>query len=126
MTGFDVHEVVQLAVELDVAAVAVLPAVREVIQKGALNIKKDAQARVSGLRHVPGAPRAITYDTTLSAGGVEAEIGYDKGGVGSLGNLLEYGSIKNGPIPALGPALAAEAPVVEKFIAEVVEKSLRL
>ena len=124
MTGIDVHELRDLAAQLNKAAVEVLPKVQAVVRESAGTILKDAQARVSGLKAVPGAPGALSYDTTPSATGSEAEIGYDKGGPGSLGNFLEYGSVNNAPIPALGPALDTEAPNVEESIGDVGEKAL--
>lgn len=117
-----------LAADLDRAATISPDEVRKVTQKGALNIKKDAQRRSSGIAHAPTYPYTITYDTEQRGTRTEAEIGPDKdkqvgGGPhrtpGNLGAILEYGSINNSPRPHLGPALEAEAPRFERALSDL-------
>lgn len=113
-------ELADLADDLDRAAEKVLEESRKVIARGALNIKRDAAARVSGLAHAPYYPRAISYDTAVRGDTVHAEIGPDKGRPqGPLGNLLEYGSMHNAPIPHLAPALEVEAPRTADWLEQV-------
>lgn len=103
-----------------------LPAgVKAVVSRGALNVKNDWKRRWSGIGHAPALPRAISYDTKASATVVEAEIGPDKERrQGALGNLIEFGSTNNAPIPGGLPALAAEAPKFEKALEDLAEKVL--
>lgn len=109
---------------LDEAASAAPHEVRKVVQKGALNIKTGAQQRVSGRAHLPHYPRAITYDTTVKATAVEAEIGPDKGKrQGALGNIIEYGTRNNAPIPHIRPAADEEMP---RFESEMDKLAARL
>ncbi|MFJ5176716.1 hypothetical protein ACIP68_23125 [Streptomyces griseoviridis] len=69
-------------------------------------VKRTAAQRVSGRKYLPAYPSSITYTVSRGPEGPEAEIGPDKGRPqGPLGNLIEYGSINNAPIPHLGPAL---------------------
>ncbi|MFJ6293196.1 hypothetical protein ACIQJX_07530 [Streptomyces griseoviridis] len=69
-------------------------------------VKRSAAERVSGRKYLPAYPSSITYTVSRGPEGPEAEIGPDKGRPqGPLGNLIEYGSIHNAPIPHLGPAL---------------------
>lgn len=90
---------------------------RRVVQRGALNIKRDARRLSSGIAHAPAYPYAIGYDTWATGTTVRAEIGPDKDKrQGALGNILEYGTVNNAPIPHLGPALDIEGP---KFVAAV-------
>ncbi|TBL44244.1 hypothetical protein EYA84_02030 [Verrucosispora sp. SN26_14.1] len=111
---------------LDSAAEDAIPEARKVVQKGALNIKKDAQQRISGLKHAPAYPYAITYDSKETAGGAEAEIGLDKNRrQGALGNILELGTVKNPPRPHMIPAAQAEEPRFEKALADLAERLLR-
>jgi hypothetical protein len=99
--------------------------VRPVVAKGALNIKQDWAQRWSGFAHAPAVGKAVTYDMSWPIGGAEAEIGPDKGRrQGALGNLLEYGSIHNGPIPGGAPALEAEEPKFTKAIEDLGSKLL--
>lgn len=117
-TGLD-----ELVVALETAQKMLDPGVRAVVEKGALNVKKDWQARWSGLGHAPALAAAVTYDVTYGFGGIRAQVGPDKGRrQGALGNLLEFGSVNNAPRPGGLPALAAEAPRFEKALADLAEK----
>lgn len=117
-----------LAADLAEASAAAPDETRKVVQKGALNIKKDAQKRSSGISHAPTYPYTISYDTTPTLFGATAEIGPDKdkqvgGGPhrtpGNLGAILEYGSVNSAPVPHLGPALDAERPLFERALADL-------
>lgn len=96
-----------------------------VVEKGAVNIKQGARQRVGAPRHAPAYPSSITYDMARGLKGPVAEIGPDKNRrQGALGNLLEYGSVHNGPIPHMGPAGEEEAPRFEKAMADLAERLL--
>lgn len=91
-----------------------------VIKKGALVVKlaaRKSSAANSGA-HAAGAPHKINFDML---GTTDAEIGYDKEGQGKLGNLLEFGSVNNGPHDDLGMAVESEAPNVEKYLAKALD-----
>jgi hypothetical protein len=76
----------------------------------ARKIKDSARRRISGRKYLPQYPASITYDLHATAGGVRAEIGPDKAlPQGALGNIIEYGTSKNAPIPHLGQALEENA-----------------
>lgn len=104
----------QFAAALLAAAAAATAETARVVAKGALNVKNQAKANVqkSAPVHNAYAQGAITYDTPkLGAGTIRSEIGYDKDKRGgALGNLLEYGSRKNGAHRDLGRALDDEEP----------------
>lgn len=93
---------------------------RQVVSRGALNVKRDWRdnARASSGRHASLYPASVGYDLeALPGGGTGAVIGPDKDAPqGALGNLLEFGSAKNPPHNDGGRALAAEEP---RFIAAV-------
>ena len=125
----DASEVAKLEDAFDKAGALLLPAAKAVVAKGSLNIKKDWKARWSGFAHAPALPHAVTYDTKSGADVIESEIGPDKGRAqGALGNLLEFGSENNAPIPGGLPALSAEEPrfvrASEEMVADVLEKLL--
>lgn len=110
---------------LEEAATDVVPEARKVVARASLNIKKDAQRKISGLAHAPHYPRAIGYDTAVSGTRVTSEIGPDKNKKqGALGNLLEYGSVNNAPLAHLGPALDYEVPNLERYLADLGEDLL--
>lgn len=123
---FDTSEVADLAdVLVNTADVAPVQA-RKVVAKGALNIKRDAQRRTSGLAHAPAYPRSITYDSHETPTGGWAEIGPDKTRrQGALGNILEFGTVKNAPIPHMLPAAEAERPKFEKAMEDLAAKALK-
>ena len=113
MAGIDVDtsEVEQLVTALTNVPARALDQARQVVAKGALNIKKDWAQRWSGLAHAPSVGAAVTYDLVNLLTAIEAEVGPDKDRrQGALGNLLEFGSVHNGPIPGGLPALQAEGP----------------
>src|SRR4051812_13870755 len=106
---FDTAEVEALANVLVEAADVAPVGARKVVAKGALNIKTDARRRVTGHPHAPAYPNSITYDSHVTPTGGWAEIGPDKDKrQGALGNILEFGTSKNAPIPHMLPAAEAE------------------
>jgi len=122
---FEVEGLARLEADLAGAARHVQVGASRVVAKGAQNIKDDAAQRVSGLRHAPALPAALSYDVKWGGGAVEAEIGFDKGRPqGALGNLIEYGSANNPPHAPLGKALEAEAPRFAQAIDELAGEAL--
>lgn len=91
--------------------------VRKAIEFTARGIKDTSREFASGIGHAPYYPQAITYDIDDRGvgDGVSAEIGPDKDRrQGALGNILEYGTVKNAPYAHLGPALDIWTPDLEK------------
>jgi hypothetical protein len=120
---WEYKELTALVREFDEALVDAMPAVRAVVQKGALNIKTNARERISGHPHAPAYPYSITYDTKVSGTSAEAEIGPDKSRrQGALGNILEYGTGNNAPIPHIRPAADEELPKFEKAMEDLAAK----
>lgn len=84
---------------------------RAVVSRGALNVKRGWQANATATagQHARLYPASISYDMKPHPTGAQAEIGPDKTRPqGALGNLLEFGSVKNPPHNDGGRALAAE------------------
>jgi hypothetical protein len=119
---FEVSGINQVVADLGTAAATAGAAAHRVVQKGALNVKKDAQRLSDNLAHAPLYPASITYETRVRGFGIEALIGPDKDRPqGALGNLLEYGSANNAPLAHLGPALDLEGARFEKALLDVVD-----
>jgi hypothetical protein len=118
----------EFARSLQAVAGRVAKEVRDVVAKGANNIKRDARENVgrSAPIHNAHAQYAITYDDPTANGSViSSEIGYDKElRGGSLGNLLEYGSRNNSPHRDLGRAFDAETPRFEQHLADIAMRLL--
>ncbi|MEU3255859.1 hypothetical protein [Streptomyces sp. NPDC006997] len=125
---FDMSDVRRLQRHLARSIPVVRRDARAVTMRGAVNIKRDWQqnARQTAPRHAPLYPGSIGFD--LAGFGPDlwmAIIGPDKGGPqGALGNLLEYGSVKNPPHNDGGRALAEELPRFEAQLALLAERGL--
>lgn len=117
----DFGDVEAFAKALDDQGAKVILAQRQVVKRGALNVKKRLQREAQGVAHAPGFPRAITFDVELTGGEVVADIGPEKGGAGSLA-LLYLGNSKTGPrLPDPMLAADAEAEVMAEWLGKVAE-----
>lgn len=124
--GIDLGDLDALTVRIVAAAAGVEREGRGIVSRGALNIKTDwrANATASAGRHARLYPFTINYDVTETAGVIEAEIGPDKAKPqGALGNLLEFGSVRNPPHNDGGRALEAEAPRFAAAVEAVAARS---
>lgn len=123
--SFDSSELRAFAADLTSAGNAIAPAVRGIVAKGAVNIKKQMVAEMKSSTHFKGVARAISYEITAETNGVEAQIGPVKGAPGSLANIAYFGSSRGGggvPDPQL--ALEAEMPNFERFINAAIDGTL--
>lgn len=125
--GLDMTDVSVLAVDLMAQAATALPATKKIIEVGANKVKKEAAATIRAADtkgRLPAYPSSITYDVEVEGtGNVSGEIGPDKDRTqGPLGNVLEYGTSRSGPVPHLQPALEGEATIVEAELAIIAAK----
>ena len=125
----EVQGLTALMSDLTAAPEKLRAGVRATVEKAALNIKDDAKdivTRATPKGHARAYPASITYDVQQTAtGGTSAEIGPDKDKrQGALGNLIEFGSANNSPIPHLGPALEHEIPNLDFWLSEVAGEAL--
>lgn len=121
----DHGDVDRWAITLDKALSKTPDEAAKVVEKGAVNIKAGMRRRVGSPRHAPAYPSSITYDMRRAMRGPEAEIGPDKNKrQGPLGNLINYGSVNNAPIPHVEPAADEEAPKFEKAMGDLAERLL--
>ncbi|MGW5126683.1 hypothetical protein ACWEQ7_22035 [Streptomyces sp. NPDC004069] len=125
---FDMSDVRRLERHLTRSIPLLRREARAVTVRGAMNIKKDwrANARATGRKHAKLYPRSVSYDVAAYGRDIyRATIGPDKGGPqGALGNLLEYGSVKNPPHNDGGRALDAELPRFEAQMRVLAERGL--
>ncbi|MCW2899697.1 MAG: hypothetical protein JWO67_1962 [Streptosporangiaceae bacterium] len=99
---------------------------RQAVTVTARKVRDDARDRIKGHKYLPAYPYSITYDVKTTAEGAEAEIGPDKGRTqGPLGNIIEYGTSKNAPLPHLGPALDANEADLEIGVTIAMQDALR-
>jgi hypothetical protein len=125
--NFNTDEVAAVADILTQAAGVAAAGARAVVAKGALNIKTDSRRRISGHPRLRALPAAITYDSHETGSTIWAEIGPDKNKrQGALGNIPEFGTPKNAPMPYMLPAGEAERPRFEKAMEDLAAKALGL
>jgi hypothetical protein len=98
------------------AVPAILPKVRPVVSKGALNIKNQLRAEAERSPHFKGLAWTVSYDITDGPDGVEAEIGPEKKAAGNLGNIAYFGGAHGGGASLPDPEGALEAET-DRFMA---------
>lgn len=110
MAGVDVIGLTVVVDDLGIFAERLRVNAAKAVKVTSQKVRDDARNRIKGHKYLPAYPYSITYDVKVTVEGVEGEIGPDKGRPqGPLGNIIEYGTSKNAPIPHLGPALDANA-----------------
>lgn len=122
MINADTRQLDALAAVFRVNAVRAQMQAVAVVNRGALNVKNGwkANATATARRHARLYPNSISYDMRPHPTGAQAEIGPDKSKPqGALGNLLEFGSVKNPPHNDGGRALEAEAPAFMAHVAAI-------
>jgi hypothetical protein len=124
---FDTHEVTVLADAITKASAPARADVEAVVFRGAIQIKKDAQRRISGHKRWRRLKYAIDFDTYFSLKGPAAEIGPNHGKPqGNLGHIPENGGLHSAPIPYMRPAADAEAPKFAAAMEALAVKALGL
>lgn len=124
---FEFHEVTVLADAITKASAVAMKDIGPVVFKGALNIKKDAQRRISGHKRWRRLKYAIDFDTYYSLKGPAAEIGPNHAKrQGNLGHVPEYGTPTSPPIPYMRPAADAEEPKFAAAMEALAVKALGL
>jgi hypothetical protein len=98
MSDFDFSELDKLAVDIGTASGEVVGNVVKAVKVTSHNVKKDWQEPLQGSSTLPALARAVSYDVTVRATGVEGEVGFDKDKPqGPLGNISEFGSPTSPP-----------------------------
>lgn len=122
MAEVDFSEVERLARDLEEVPEETRPKFRQVVSKGALNVKNGMQRDAQSAGHYKHFHRSISYDLH---GDFEAEIGPDKGQIqGALGSILYFGTSNNAPVLDINGPLNRESPRFEDAIADVAEDIL--
>jgi hypothetical protein len=110
MAGIDVVGLTVVVDDLGTFAERLRVNATKAVKVTSQKVRDDARNRIKGHKYLPAYPYSITYDVKVTVEGAEGEIGPDKGRAqGPLGNIIEYGTSKNAPLPHLGPALDANA-----------------
>lgn len=125
MTDFDTSEVNKLAADLGRIPGKMVAPMTAAVTKSGQSVRDAMRADAAGHRHAPYFPDSITAEVHTKVGQVTAEIGPDKGlRQGALGNLLYFGSSKNGPVLDINGPLDSESPALERAVADLAGKLL--
>lgn len=123
MTDIDLSDLRQFVQDLGRIPGRAVDEVDKATKKGAQNIKEGWARRWTGHPRFRALPASISYDMQYGLGQIGAEIGPDKDRrQGALGNIIEFGTSKNAPIPGGMPALAEEEPNYERALMEALTK----
>lgn len=120
--SIDTSELEKLSASFTVAAARLPAQVRTVVTVGARNIKDETRANVSDHPRWKRIAYSVDYDMTGNAHYSAAEIGYNDVGQGEFAGIVEFGSARKAPHPALMPAFRAEVPRFEKAMGDLVSK----
>lgn len=94
---FDMTEVRSLATDFARIPDKVMRGVQPVVSKGALNIKQEMQMDLASSESFKGITFSVSYDVTVTATGVQADIGPRKSREGgALANIAYFGTSRGG------------------------------
>ena len=123
--SIDLNEFTQLAGDLRKSELSVANDVRKIIQVGSMKIKKQMASDISKSLHFKAVAPSITFETKITALGIESEIGPEIGrAAGSLAFIAANGTSTMGPSWDYAAPLIAEAKVVEALLLKAVGKIL--
>lgn len=123
----DFSEVRRLSRDLERSATDIARQTKDVVKRGAQNIKTQLNREMRESRYFKGTAPAISYDVTAEADAVEGEIGPRKGRPGSLANIAYFGGSgwgnhhSGGSVPDPMLALQAEQPNFDRYIDEIIQ-----
>jgi hypothetical protein len=119
----DISELLAFAGHLDSAVSRAEPDLSKVVERGANNVKRGAQLRLSGQsrrRYLKHYPKSFSYDMLDP---LDAEVGPDSAKPqGGMGRGVEFGSVHTGPLPHWLPAADEEEP---KFVDQALRAWVR-
>ncbi len=118
----DATELHRLAADLGTVEAKVVPKVKPVVSRGALNIKNALQRDARSSAHFAPVASSIGYELTEDNTGVQAEIGPDRdrgGGAGLLGGYWGWSRGGGGTLTDPLVALGEEEPRFVESIAKV-------
>lgn len=126
MPDIDATEFHRLAADLGKVPSGSGPNLRKAIEVTARHVRDDWRRNGTGMAHAPAFPFSVTYDIEGDRDRIEAEIGPDKDRAqGALGNLIEFGSINNGPQGLGHGALQANERDFEVGIDRAIDDALK-
>lgn len=122
---FDLSDLHRLTSDLGRVPGKAVPPLTAATRTSARNIRDAMRSDAAGISHAPHFAKAITDEMKPRLGVVGTEIGPDKDlRQGALGNVLYFGTSKNGPVLDLHGPLDREAPKFAKAVGDIIEDIL--
>lgn len=124
--GWDgIDQIDQLSADLRALPEHARSDARQVINRGAVNVKRQLVSEMQTSPSFRGVASAISFDMEERAGSVEAVIGPVKGSPGSLANIAYWGGSRGGgTVPEPMGALQAEVPTTAQYLLDLVARHL--
>ena len=120
--SIDLNEFTQLAGDLRKSELSIANDVRKIIQVGSMKIKKQTASDIGKSPHFKAVAPSITYETKITAFGIESEIGPEIGkAAGSLAFIAANGTSTMGPSWDYAAPLIAEGKIVENLLIKAVK-----
>lgn len=120
---FDTSDVDRLVADLGRIPGRMVAPMTAAVTKSSTGVRDAMRAEARGHAHSPHFPASITAEVKVKPGQIEGEIGPDKGLTqGALGNILYFGTSKNGPVLNINAGLDAEAPKFQKAVEDAAGK----
>jgi len=121
--SIDLSQIEGLAEHLGAIADQAYDQVDAVVMKGAVNVKKEMIADVSGSPHFKGMAGSISFEHHNTKGAIRREVGPDKDRRGgSLGNIYYFGTSRGGGSGDIDKPLRSEEPRFVGGIQALVDK----
>lgn len=116
-------ELRKLSENLGKVAGSAVKDVDAVVQKGALNVKKELAYSAVWSKHFKGMAGSISYDSHYLPGRVRYEVGPDKNRRGgALGNIAYFGTSRGGGTLDIEQPLRSEGPRLQGALADLAAK----
>lgn len=120
---FDTSEVNRLAVDLSEAPLRMQRRALKEMKTAAGHVEDIMRADATGHRHLAELQNYVDK-SRLDSLGLSWEIGFNKGGQGSLANIAAFGTSNNAPVMDIGHGLRVEAPALANRLGAAAEDSV--
>src|SRR5690242_10717124 len=119
----DLSELRQLEADLGKIPGRAVRPLTDVVDKSGQRVRRQLRSDARGIAHAPYFPASITHEVKVKVGEIGVEVGPDKGKKqGALGNILYFGTSKNGPVLDINAPADAEGKKLEKAAADAIGK----
>lgn len=114
----DTSQVDRRAEEFGKLPGALIPEVRQLLERTGLETKEETRKRISTDKRWRRLPATVNYHMK----GLAVEVGYDDVGQGELASIYEFGTSQRAPHPTLGPVSIVQAKLFQIFAVQIVKK----